>query len=272
MMNELRALAKAVYAYTLLAFGALLLAVICAAWGAASMLLLPVLTPAAGRRIGRAGATWGFRIFLAALEAAGAWRLDLRALDALKDAGPLIIAPNHPGLLDAVLLVSRLPNAVCVMKASLLHNFLLGPAARLARYVRNDSLFRLVTRSGEELRQGGQLLVFPEGTRSVSDPVGPFTEAVGAISRRTGVAVQTVIIEADSKFLGKGWRLLTPPEFPLHFKVRLGPRFEAPKHVRALTAEMERYFMRELSGRASAVSVSESAARPPVESAQQIRG
>jgi 1-acyl-sn-glycerol-3-phosphate acyltransferase len=269
---ELRALVKALYSYALLALGALFLAAECFAWALVCAVLLPFLSTRAGRRVGRRGAMWSFRIFLATLELAGAWRLDLRELDKLENAGPLIIAPNHPGLLDAVLLVSRLPNAVCVMKASLLHNFLLGPAARLARYVRNDSLFRLVTRSGEELRQGGQLLVFPEGTRSVSDPVGPFTEAVGAISRRTGVAVQTVIIEVDSKFLGKGWRLLTPPQFPLHFKVRLGPRFEAPKHVRALTAEMERYFMRELSGRASAVSVSESAARPPVESAQQIRG
>jgi 1-acyl-sn-glycerol-3-phosphate acyltransferase len=268
----MRALVKMVYSYTLLALGALFLAVICAVWGAASVLLLAVLPAAAGRRIGRLGAMWGFRVFLTTLEAAGAWRLELRALDELKEEGALIVAPNHPGLLDAVLLVSRMPNAVCVMKASLLHNFLLGPAARLARYVRNESLFRLVTRAGEELRLGGQLLVFPEGTRSVGNAVGPFTEAVGAISRRSGVAVQTVIIEADSRFLGKGWRALARPQFPLHFTLRLGRRFEPPRDVRTFTHEMERYFTRELSARGCAVPVAEHAAHAPVESAQQIRG
>ena len=119
-----------------------------------------------GRKVGRSVAMWGFRIYLSAMEALGAWRLDLTALDELRDAGPLIIAPNHPCLLDAVLVVSRLPNALCVMKGALVANFLLGPAARLARYVGNDSLRRLITQGTEELRAGGQLLLFPEGTRT----------------------------------------------------------------------------------------------------------
>ncbi len=126
---------KSAYSYTLLVAGALRFVLICFSWAVVSTVLLPFLPAHAGRRVGRAGAMGCFRIFLATLEIAGAWRLDLRELDRLKDAGPLIIAPNHPGLLDAVLVVSRLPNAVCVMKASLLRNFLLGPASRLARYV-----------------------------------------------------------------------------------------------------------------------------------------
>jgi 1-acyl-sn-glycerol-3-phosphate acyltransferase len=212
---------------------------------------------------------WSFRIFLATLELAGAWRLDLRELDKLENAGPLIIAPNHPGLLDAVLVVSRLPNAVCVMKATLLQNFLLGPAARLARYVRNDSLLRLIARAGDELRLGGQLLLFPEGTRTVGRPIGAFTEAVGALSRRTRVPVQAVIIEADSQFLGKGWAWLTRPEFPMSFRVRLGRRFEPPADVRAFTAELERYFARELGARSGAVAAAESRS---IEDAPHFRG
>jgi 1-acyl-sn-glycerol-3-phosphate acyltransferase len=262
---------KSVYSYTLLVLGAVLLVVICFAWAVVSTVLLPFLPAGAGRRVGRLGAMGSFRLFLAPLELAGAWRLDLRELDKLKDAGPLIIAPNHPGLLDAVLVVSRLPNAVCVMKASLLRNFLLGPASRLARYVHNDSLLRLVSRAGDELRLGGQLLLFPEGTRTVGGPIGPFTDAVGALSRRTGVPVQTVIIEADSQFLGKGWALLTRPEFPMSFRIRLGRRFDPPADVRAFTAELERYFTRELVARAPAHAAPESSARP-IEDAPHLRG
>ena len=253
---------KSLYSYTLLAFGALLLGLICFTWAIVSTVLLPFVPAAAGRRVGRVGAMYCFRLFLATMETAGAWNLDLAELDALRDDGALIIAPNHPGLLDAVLIVSRLPNAVCVMKTSLLSNFLLGPAARLARYVRNDSLLRLVTRAGDELRLGGQLLIFPEGTRTVGGPVGHLTEAVGAISRRAAVPIQAVIIEVDSHFLGKGWATLTRPEFPMNFSIRLGRRFDPPVDVRAFTAELERYFTRELAAGAAEHADAQTAARP----------
>jgi 1-acyl-sn-glycerol-3-phosphate acyltransferase len=262
---------RAAWSYAVVALGMALLAAFTFVWGMISLVLLPLLPAGTGRRVGRRGAMWGFRAYLATMEALGAWRLDLGALDGLRDAGPLIVAPNHPCLLDAVLMVSRLPDAVCVMKGALLGNFLLGPAARLARYVRNDSLLRLMARAGDELRLGGQLLLFPEGTRSVGHPIGPFTDAVGALSRRSGVPVQTVFIEAPSPFLGKGWRLSSRPELPLTYRVTLGRRFEPPQDVRAFTAELDRYFRRELAARSIAVAAAPDAA-PAVDDAQRLRG
>jgi 1-acyl-sn-glycerol-3-phosphate acyltransferase len=248
--------------------GIALLALVCFAWALAALVLMLVLPREAGRRVGRRGAMGGFRFYLAAMEALGAWRLDVAGLDALRDAGPLIVAPNHPCLLDAVLVVSRLPNAVCVMKDTLPQNFLLGPAARLARYVRNDSLLRLATRATEELHAGGQLLLFPEGTRSAAQPIGPFTDAVGAIARRARVPVQAVIIEADPGFLGKGWTLGRVPVLPLAYRVRLGRRFDPPQDVRAFTRELERYFARELAHASAEVAE----AAPIVEDAHRLRG
>ena len=260
-------LATAAWQYAILAIGFALLGVELFVWALCALVLRPLLPERTARRAGRRGAMWVFRIYLGTMESLGAWRLDLRELDALKGAGPLIVAPNHPCLLDAALIVSRLPNAVCVMKGALFGNFLLGPAARLARYVRNDSLLRLASRVDDELRRGGQLLLFPEGTRSVGDPIGPFTDAVGALSRRSAVPVQTVIIEADSPFLGKGRSLVARPELPLSYRVRLGRRFEPPTDVRAFTAELERYFARELSAPSVAV-----AGVPGVEDAPHLRG
>jgi 1-acyl-sn-glycerol-3-phosphate acyltransferase len=253
------AFARAAWAYLVFAVGIVLLAATCLAWAFPSLVLRAVLSPPAGRKVGRLGATLAFRGYLATMEALGAWRLDLGELDALKDKGALVVAPNHPCLLDAMLVVSRLPNAVCVMKAALLANFLLGPAARLARYVPNDSLRRLIMHSADELRLGGQLLLFPEGTRSSREPVGPFTDAVGAIARHAQVPVQAVIIEASSRFLGKGGALLARPRLPLVYRARLGRVFDPPQDVRAFTAELERYFARELSGRSVPVEMPEAA-------------
>ncbi|HUP97383.1 MAG TPA: lysophospholipid acyltransferase family protein [Usitatibacter sp.] len=269
-MRALKAVIRATWAYVIVIVGVLVLTALCFAWAVASLPLNVLLPPATGRRVGRAGAMWVFRIFLGVMEALGAWRLELEELDALRGAGPLIVAPNHPCLLDAVLVVSRIPDAVCVMKVALLGNFLLGPAARLARYVRNDSLLRLVARASDELRLGGQLLIFPEGTRSSGDPIGPLTDAVGALSRRSGVPVQTVIIETDQRFLGKGWTFALRPHLPLSYRVRLGRRYDPPRDVRAFTAELERYFTRELATRTAAAE--ETSREPAVEDAQRLRG
>jgi 1-acyl-sn-glycerol-3-phosphate acyltransferase len=265
------AIVRAAWDYLLLALGVLLFIVEALVWGPVALVLGAVLQPEAARRLGRQGITAVFRLYLAAMEMLGAWRLDLRELDTLRDAGPLIIAPNHPCLLDAVLIVSRLPNAVCVMKRALLGNILLGPGARLARYVPNDSLLRLMSSAGDELRQGGQLLLFPEGTRTLGDPIGPLTEAVGALSRHARVPVQTVIIETDTPFLGKGRSILARPGLPLAFRVRLGKRFDPPEDVRAFTTELERYFTRELSDRGAPVSMPQRGGAA-VGSATNLRG
>jgi 1-acyl-sn-glycerol-3-phosphate acyltransferase len=57
----------------------------------------------------------------------GRWRHPARALSisaasTLRDQPPVIIAPNHPSLLDAVMVISRLPNIVCIMKTELMNN------------------------------------------------------------------------------------------------------------------------------------------------------
>jgi len=251
----------------LLVFGALLLALICLAWAIVAVVLLPLATVGWGRRIGRMGAMYCFRTWLAVMEAAGAWELDISELETLRGNTPLILAPNHPSVLDAVFIVSRLPDAVCVMKGSLLRNFLLAPAARLARYVPNDSLLRLISRAAPELQRGGQLLLFPEGTRSVG-AIGPFTDAVGAVSLRTGVPVQAIVIEDDVRFLGKGWPLWRVPEFPIAYRVRLGRRFDPPTDVRSFTVELEHYFARELAAAASP----QVSGMPNMESATHSRG
>jgi 1-acyl-sn-glycerol-3-phosphate acyltransferase len=270
-MMALRLVARAAWAYAILLIGIAVLGAICLFWAVASLPLNLLLPTRLARRTGRLAAMGWFRVFLAVMEGLGAWRLDLGELDALRDQGPLIVAPNHPCLLDAVLVVSRLPNAVCVMKGTLLGNFLLGPAARLARYVPNDSLLRLITSAGQELRQGGQLLLFPEGTRSTGEPIGPFTDAVGAVARRSQVPVQTVIIEADHRFLGKGWTVAERPSLPLTYRLRLGRRFDPPQDVRAFTAELEHYFRRELASLGAARQVP-AGATPAVEDAQRLRG
>jgi 1-acyl-sn-glycerol-3-phosphate acyltransferase len=241
---------RTLWAYAALWYGFALLGLGGFVWGLVALPLSVLLPRRAGRRLGRGLIAGGFRFYLRALEAVGACRFDLRALDGLRGAGPLILAPNHPSLIDAVLLLSRLENAACVLKAPLRHSPVFGGGARLAGYICNDSPMDMVRASVEELRAGGQLLLFPEGTRTTRAPVNAFRGAISLIARQAQVPVQTVFIEADSAFLGKGWPLLRRPQLPLRYRVRLGRRFDPPDDLHGFMRELELYYARELASRA----------------------
>jgi 1-acyl-sn-glycerol-3-phosphate acyltransferase len=187
----------------------------------------------------------GFRWFIFVMWMFGLFRCDLRALDVLRCEGGLIIAPNHPSLLDAVLVISRLPRVVCITKAGLWDNWFLGGSIRMASYIRSDAPVKLVKRSLEELRAGRQLLIFAEGTRTRTPPINPFKGGFALIALKAGVPVQTVIIESSSQYLAKDWRLLRKPLFPLVYRARLGRRFEVRGDVHGFVFELERYFCAE---------------------------
>lgn len=231
---------RAAFALALAVFGAggVLYTVV----GAPLHLVLP---RRAGARLGQRVMTGLFRFFLGLLERLGLARVDLGALDALRGEA-VVIAPNHPTLLDAVLVVSRLPNVVCVMKAGILDNVFLGGGARLAGYLPSDAPRDMIRGAAAALRAGQHVLVFPEGTRTVRAPVNALKGSVAPIARRAGVPVQTVLIDARSRYLSKGWPLLRRPEFPVEFRVRLGRRFDPPTDSKAFAQELEAYFVREL--------------------------
>lgn len=197
---------------------------------------------ALGQRVMRAG----FRAFLAAARWSGVIFCELEALDALADAEPLVIAPNHPSLLDAVLVIARVPRVVCAAKAPIWDNLFLGGAARLAGLVRNDAPVRLVREAVRQTRSGRHFLIFPEGTRSSARPVGPFKGGFALISKHAAAPVQTVFIDSNSRFLGKGWPLFKPPEFPLVFRARLGRRFSVDGDLHAAIDGLQRYYRQEL--------------------------
>lgn len=234
------------YEYLVLYGGLVLLGVICLAWTPVALLVYPFLSARQGRALGRSAICLCFRFYLVCLGGSRLCRFDLTALDALRDAPPLIIAPNHPCMLDAVMVISRLPNVACVLKADLMNNVFLGAGARLARFIRNEPVRRMVRLAVADFQYGSHLLLFPEGTRTVADPVNPLKGSIALIACRAQVPVQTVLIETDSRYLTKGWTLFRKPPMPIHYRVRLGRRFDPPQNTRQFMTELEHYFNHEL--------------------------
>ncbi|HEY2145938.1 MAG TPA: lysophospholipid acyltransferase family protein [Steroidobacteraceae bacterium] len=239
---------KAIYEYFALYSSLTLLGLICLTWSVFALPLYFILPARIGTAIGRRGIMTGFRIYSWSLAITGAYRLDLRAVDSLKGGPPLILAPNHPSLIDALLILTRHPNLVCVMKAQLMKNVFLGSGSRLARYVRNESSRQMVKESVAHLRAGGILLLFPEGTRTIHAPINPLAGSVGLIAKHANVAVQTLVIETDSPFLSKGWPLFKRPHLPITYRVRLGRRFDPPTDVAGFTSQLDQYYRHALEG------------------------
>ena len=234
--------AKIAYDYFALYGSLALLGVICLAWSLLAVPLYFLLPGPVGTAIGRRVIREGFRLYAWTLALTGAYRLDLGAIDALKDGPPVLLAPNHPSLIDALLILTRHPNIACVMKSELMNNVFLGSGSRLARYVKNDSPRQMIRESVEHLRRGSVLLLFPEGTRTRRAPINALSASVGLIAKRAGVPVQTLLIETDSPYLSKGWPLFRRPSLPIAYRVRRGKRFEAPADAAAFTAELDQYF------------------------------
>ena len=233
--------------YCTLVMGFAILGIGCVLVSAVAFPLTLVVRARAGAWLGRRLESYGFRAYLFGLVVLGIARFDIKALDALRNAGPLIIAANHPGLLDALMVISRLPNVVCVLKASLLRNVLWGAGSRLARYIPNDWFIGSVNLAVEELHNGSQLLLFPEGTRTESGPLNEFRPGAAYVSYRSGVPIQTIFIEQDSNFLGKSYPFLKRLDMPMRFRIRLGQRFDPPSDPRAFTTALRDYFLEELS-------------------------
>ena len=241
-MSFFRRLFQTVLFYVLLAhLGAMSLT-----WNLVCLLLYPFLTREHGVVVGRAAISSVYRGFWACAQWLGLMHIDYNALDVLsRDAG-LIIAANHPSMLDALLVIARVPRGICIMRSSLMRNPFLGAGARLARYIRNEPPRGMIRSCITNLQAGGQLVLFPEGTRTVQTPINPFRPGITLIAHMAQVPIQTVFIEARSPYLGKGWPIWRTPQFPVVLKVRLGQRFAPEADHQGLLKRLESYFAEEL--------------------------
>lgn len=244
MLRPLKIIHEYVVAYALL----ILLGAICLLFTLCALLMYPLLPRRMGTAAGRLGIMTGFRAFTWFLTLTGAYRLDLSAIDSLREGPPVILAPNHPSLIDALLILTRHPNMACVLKAELMQNVFLGAGSRLARYIPSDQPRQMIKDAVADLREGSVLLLFPEGTRTTQDPVNPIKASIGVIAKHARVPVQVAIIETDSPYLSKGWPLFRRPTLPITFRVRLGRRFDPPDDVNSFMLALEREYRQELSG------------------------
>ena len=157
-----------------------------------------------------------------------------------------MIACNHLSLIDALLVVSRLPRAVLIAKAELWRNPALAGSMKLAGYLRNDAPLPLLRAGRDALREGRHVVVFPEGTRGDGRSLGRFRPGFAAMAKAAGVSIQTVLLSSDTPYLGPGWGLTRMPAMPADYRTRLGRRFTVHGSSADAAEAIERYVRAEL--------------------------
>ncbi|GAA5482503.1 lysophospholipid acyltransferase family protein [Haloferula sargassicola] len=228
-------------------------------WGVAGLLITLLAIPLClilpkrrGEIFGRSLLHHAFRIFVRYLRITGLVHADLDSLKPLRARkDPVIIAPNHTSLWDAVFVIACLPQPICIMKESILCNPFLGGGARLAGYIPNGSSSRLIRDASDALSHGGQLLLFPEGTRTKHGArwINPLKGGCALIARHAGVPVLPVYIRSNTRFLEKGWPLWKRPEFPIRMSFELGAEMvsDEGESAKEFTCRLEQGYRENLS-------------------------
>ncbi len=146
---------------------------------------------------------------------------------------PVILAPNHASYLDGPALLAGFPCKMRAMiKKSVFRIPILGQVLLFGKFIKVERgnvkrASEALKRAEKLLKDGENLLIFPEGTRTRDGRLGRFREGVCRLSMNTGVSIVPVIVEGSYKlmsrkdFIPKSGRVLIfflPPVYPSEFE------------------------------------------------------
>ncbi len=145
----------------------------------------------AGLLLGRRGLAWG----LGSYSRGFFWLLGLlvpRARLQVPDRRELsrmrgtVVVSNHISFLDPLLLLALLPRTITIVRRDFFRVPIFGWLLRGAGFLAPDLFAEgqpWIDRVARHLRAGGNLLIFPEGTRSRDGNVGPFKKGAFYLGR-----------------------------------------------------------------------------------------
>jgi 1-acyl-sn-glycerol-3-phosphate acyltransferase len=164
---------------------------------------------------------YAYRFFVAFMETLGLIRTEWIGAERLSEPGPHLVVANHPTLIDVVQVISKLPQADCVIGDEYARNPFLGFAASWAGYITNARGAEVVDACADRLRAGRTVVLFPEGTRSPRDGMHPFRRGAAHVALRAGVPLEPVAISCAPSMLGKSQPWWDVPERAGRFTVRV---------------------------------------------------
>lgn len=210
----------------------------------------------------------------------GVIRYEVRNREKLERRGLLVVA-NHPSLIDVVFLMGLLDQPVCVVKASLKTNLFTRGPVKSAGFIVNSDGSQLIDDCIATVQAGNNLIIFPEGTRSLrhDGALSPMKRGVANIALRGGIDLTPVVITVSEPVLGKGVRWYRVPVRRPRFVLTVMDDIPVSDYLdraaeqgeeagafnrmaRALTRDLNDFFVREIGREARGGDSRDSCARP----------
>ncbi len=197
-----------------------------------------------------------FKIFLWFGCLWGIIKLQKTNLEKLKDQRGVLLICNHPSLVDTVIIMAHFKRIQCIVKGDLWTHPILGGIVRTAGYIPNDLSPDLFLKTcKEELQKGENILIFPEGTRTVAGKPLKLKRGLSNLSIETNANIQALTLSCSSPTLTKEAKWYILPQKQTIFHLKAGCLFEignykpdVPRSLRsrALTKDIQDYYNRYL--------------------------
>ncbi|MCL1106029.1 lysophospholipid acyltransferase family protein [Shewanella algicola] len=199
-----------------------------------------------------------FKGFVAMLTAVGVINVSTKNLHLLQQAQGHIVIANHPTLVDVVVLISLMPNAGCIVKQSLWRNPFIRGVLSSVGYIPNRSANLLLQDCKQVLNNATNLVIFPEGTRTlVGNVINPFARGAANIAIRTQSDILPVVLRTDVAGLTKQEPWYQIPRQTINMSVEIADSVlhhddeitqgNEAKMARQLTRDLQQFYLNSLS-------------------------
>lgn len=198
-----------------------------------------------------------FGAFVFMLRITGILNSEVYDRERLKAGKGRLVVANHPTLLDVVFLISMMPKAQCIVKHELWDSKYLGGVVRAAGYIRNDGdPENLLKQCQKAIEQGHDIVVFPEGTRTVPGKDLKFQRGFANIAALVPCDIQPVTISCIPPSLAKGQKWYEIPPSKMEFRFWVEEELDIQNYighqprskvVRQITRELEQHYSGKVS-------------------------
>ncbi|MFK4753986.1 lysophospholipid acyltransferase family protein [Oceanobacter antarcticus] len=188
--------------------------------------------------------------FIVLMRVTGVMSYRIHNIEWLQQPGQLILA-NHPSLIDTIFLIAFAHNADCIVKGKLLKNpFTRGPI-KLAGYIANSTPEQIIEAAGESFRRGNNLILFPEGTRTVAGQPVVLKRGAANIAIKTATDIRPVLIRCEPAALTKEIKWYQVPARKVCMTLDVQPLLSVSQYInsdnpsmaaRTLTRDLEHFF------------------------------
>lgn len=135
--------------------------------------------------------------------------VEVKGLEKVDRYGNYILVSNHASMFDIPVMMNIFPHIRIMFKKELSYIPFWGWALRWGHHIMVDrgkgtEAMKSLERAANDVRSGGQVLLFAEGTRTRDGKLLPFKRGAFSLAAKSGVPLVPVTINGSYRILPKG--------------------------------------------------------------------